>query len=183
MNYTVQTIFNEFRHCYFDGKCHSKTVEFLTKYYDLVKSLPTPIIRSMLPIDFHGFGGSYLEDWMIQDIAPTENYPFSIRGQIYDWYGDRTTSDIFTSVANTPDELYQRMLIQYMLYLSSYLEVKEAKNELHRINDKLTKYSVICERIDFYSEKVREERMKVEAEMSRTQAKKYLDELRRKPFR
>lgn len=140
MSYTIQTIFNEFRHCYCYGDDNLEMLTFLNKYYDLVKKAPADIIKSMLPIKFHGFGGTYLEDWMIKDIIPTENYPFLIKGQIYSWYGDRSTSDIITSVANTSEELYQRMLIQYMMYLSGYSEYQEAKKELDGIIDKLIKY-------------------------------------------
>lgn len=42
---------------------------------------------------------------------------------------------------------------------------------------------IINERIDFFSEKAREVKMKVEAEMLRTQAKKYVDERRKNLFR
>ena len=141
MSYTIQTILSEFRHSFCCDDDNIELINFLNKYYDLVKNTPTDVIKSLLPIEFHGFCGTYLEDWMIKDIVPTERYPFSIRGQIYSWYGDRTTSDIVTSVANTYEELYQRMLIQYMYYLSDYPGYQEAKDELCKIIDKLIKYS------------------------------------------
>jgi hypothetical protein len=139
MNYTNQTIFNEFRHYY--GNENVELINFLNRYYNLVKKIPIDTIKGMLPINFHGFCGTYLESWMVKDIVPTECYPFSLMGQIYSWYGDRTTSDIVTSVANTSEELYQRMLIQYMWYLSGNKEYQEAKDELCKIIDKLTDYS------------------------------------------
>lgn len=133
--YTDKTVFNEFRHEYFNNS--SKFIDILNKYYDLIKSTNIDIIKSLLPINFHGYCGSYLEDWMINEIKPNPNYPFSIRGKIYNWYGDRSTCDIVTSVANTYDELYQRLLIQYIYYLHGYIEIPEALDEFNKIVNKL----------------------------------------------
>lgn len=140
MSYTIQTVFNEFRHCYCYNSDNIELVNFLNKYYNLVKNTSIDTIKSMLPIKFHGFSGTYLEDWMIKDIIPTDEYPFLIRGQIYSWHGDRNTSEIVTSVANTLEELYQRMLIQYMMYLSGHSAYQEAKEELHKIIRRLIEY-------------------------------------------
>lgn len=133
--YTDKTVFNEFRHEYFNNS--SKFIDILNKYYDLIKNTNIDIIKSLLPINFHGYCGSYLEDWMINEIKPNPNYPFSIRGKIYNWYGDRSTCDIVTSVANTYDELYQRLLIQYIYYLHGYIEIPEALDEFNKIVNKL----------------------------------------------
>lgn len=133
--YTDKTVFNEFRYEYFNNS--SKFIDILNKYYDLIKNTNIDIIKSLLPINFHGYCGSYLEDWMINEIKPNPNYPFSIRGKIYNWYGDRSTCDIVTSVANTYDELYQRLLIQYIYYLHGYIEIPEALDEFNKIVNKL----------------------------------------------
>lgn len=137
--YTIETVFNEFRHYYNFDSDNSKFIDFLNKYYDLVKSNNIDTIKSLLPINFHGFCGSYLEDWMIKKRNPNSNYPFSIRGEIYSWYGDRTTCEIVTSAANNYDELYQRLLVQYMYYLNND-EYEEAINELNKIISKLKEY-------------------------------------------
>lgn len=135
--YTNKIVFNEFRHRYNFDNNNYEFIDFLNKYYDLVKNTNIDIIKSLLPINFHGYCGSYLEDWMISEIKPNKNYPFSIIGKIYNWYGDRSTCDIVTSVANTYDELYQRLLVQYMYYLDGYLEFQEALDEFNKIVNKL----------------------------------------------
>lgn len=135
--YMIYTVFSEFRHEYSDNNFCSKFIDILNKYYDLIKNTNIDIIKSLLPINFHGYCGSYLEDWMISEIKPNKNYPFSIIGKIYNWYGDKSTCDIVTSVANTYDELYQRLLVQYMYYLHGYIEIPEALDEFNKIVNKL----------------------------------------------
>lgn len=135
--YTEQTVYNEFRHTYnFNGN-NQEFVLFLNTYYDKVKNTPIETIKKLLPISHHGYSGTYLEQWMIKETLPTKDYPFTMVGKIYSWYGDRTTSDILTSVANVIEELYYRMMVQYLYYLYSYKEYDEANKEFNYIINNL----------------------------------------------
>lgn len=132
--YNDKTVFDEFRHGYSYKKGgNDEFVSFLNSFYDKVKALPIEKVKDLLPINHHGYNGSYHEPWMIRYASSNKNYPFTINGQIYDWYGDRTTCDIITAAANTMEDVYRRMLIQYMYHLKCYIEYTEAEKEFNHI--------------------------------------------------
>lgn len=131
--YNKDTVFNEFRHLYSHDGSNNDFIEFLNTTYDRVKSASIESIMKSLPIEYHGFGGTYHEDWMVHEVEPTKHYPFRYRGYIYDWYGDRSTTEIVTAVANNKDDLYRRMLVQYMWYLSSDLKYPEVQSQMDQI--------------------------------------------------
>lgn len=135
MTYTAETVFKEFRHvaCSRNKEGVEKFVRLLNECYDKVKALPIDTVKTLLPIGHVGYGGTYHKDWMIHECKCTKHYPFLYEGKIYDWYGDKTTTDIITSVANSKDDLYRRMLVQYIDYLCGYYEYSKAQQELVHI--------------------------------------------------
>lgn len=94
-------------------------VVFVNLYYDDVKALTMEQVKSLLPITHDGYAGTYLQDWMITHEDANHKYPYGykMQGKIYDWHGDRTTTDIVTAFADNEEQLYQRLLLQYMWYL------------------------------------------------------------------
>ncbi|MCA4468126.1 hypothetical protein [Bacteroides xylanisolvens] len=144
MMYDKQTVFNEFRRSYdFTGTTDDALIEILNSHYDKVKRMPIDVIKSLLPTPEHtGPGGTYFQDWMIKKCAPTKHFPFTIEASIFDWYGDRTTTDVVHSVGNTEEEIYQRLLIDYLNYLK--WSVKEAirfsysSDDIQKVIDNIT---------------------------------------------
>lgn len=124
MKYSKKTIFDEFRHWWNYGNIDSQ-ISLLNRYYDKVKGLSIEKVKSLLPIDHHGFCESYHEPWMVHDRIPTNDYPFALSGEVWNWYGDRTTCSILTAVANDEDTLYRRMLVMYISYLDGYRKYDE----------------------------------------------------------
>lgn len=146
MEYTEKTVYDEFRHVYAfnNHKLNNEFAAFLNKYYDKVKALSLEEVKSLLPIDFVGDGGTYLEpDWMIQNVNPTKAYPFTLVGKIWDWKGDKSTTDVITSCANNEEDLYRRLLVQYIDYLitpySNYPVSEKAKEQMRHIESILNK--------------------------------------------
>lgn len=144
MKYDKQTVFNEFRHSYdFNGTSDNDLIDLLNQHYDKVKCMPTDVIKSLLPTPEHnGPGGTYFQEWMIKKREPTKHYPFTIEASLYDWYGDRTTTDVAHAVGNTEEEIYQRLLIDYLNYLK--WSVKEAirfsysSDDIQKVIDNIT---------------------------------------------
>lgn len=146
MEYTEKTVYDEFRHVYAfnNHKLNNEFAAFLNKYYDKVKALSLEDVKSLLPIDFVGDGGTYLEpDRMIQNVNPTKAYPFTLVGKIWDWKGDKSTTDVITSCANNEEDLYRRLLVQYIDYLitpySNYPVSEKAKEQMRHIESILNK--------------------------------------------
>lgn len=122
MKYNDKTVFDEFRHAYryknFDKLDNSDLVELLNRYYDNVKMMSIADIMPLLPMKSDGPNGTYFQpEWMIQKCEPNEHYPFTMKANIYDWHGDRSTTDVVNAVANDEQSLYQRLLILYLFYL------------------------------------------------------------------
>lgn len=138
MEYTIQTVANEFKFDY-NKITAVKYAEFLNEYYDLVKNLETKIIKSILPINHKGFGDSYLdEDKMITEIIENDIHVF--KGCIFNIPQATRETVIVISIANNKKELYERMLIQYMNYLSNYKKYEYAENEFNKIVNLLNEY-------------------------------------------
>ena len=98
MKYTEETIKTDFSYRARDHY-NQGLIELLNLYYDRIKNMPIDEVKKLLPIDHHGYNGTYLEDWMIRE-APhtTKRFPFSIIGDIWSWYGDKTTSSVVLQV-------------------------------------------------------------------------------------
>lgn len=143
MTYTASTIHDEFRYyCYQSN--FTGFIDFLNEHYDDVKSLTLDEIKSLLPIKHKGFNGTYFfPDHMIRHCQPTPYFPFSLEAKIYDWYGDRSTTDVVTANGNTEREIYERLLVYYMFRLQGYTYYHEAERE----------YSFILRRIRFFQNK------------------------------
>lgn len=105
----------------------------LDLYYDEVLATDIDVIKRLLPIEHHGFNGSYLEDWMIKDVDPALWHGYTKRGFIYDWFGDKTTCDIIDVCGNSLDEIYRRLLMKYISHLDTYKSYPLAANELNFI--------------------------------------------------
>lgn len=117
--YDENTIYSEFRHNYnFNGSQDGCFIMLLDTYYDSVKTMPIEKIKSLLPTSEHnGPGGTYFEEYMIKKSIPSKHYPFKLTASIYDWFGDKSTSDVIKAVGNNEEEIYQRLLIGYLDYL------------------------------------------------------------------
>lgn len=74
--YTEQTVYNEFRHTYNFKGDNQEFISFLNTYYDKVKNTPIETIKRLLPINHHGYSGTYLEQWMIKEILPQKTIRF-----------------------------------------------------------------------------------------------------------
>lgn len=139
MKYTEETIKTDFSYRARDHY-NQGLIELLNLYYDRIKNMPIDEVKKLLPIDHHGYNGTYLEDWMIRE-APhtTKRFPFSIIGDIWSWYGDKTTSSVVFAAANSKEELYRKLLIQYLdhLYPPRYDGEKE---EFDKIVNAINKY-------------------------------------------
>lgn len=127
MKYDDKTLHDEFRH--YSPKHGLKEgirelfLDILNEYYDIVKTMPTDVIKSLFPTPKHtGPVGTYFEEWMIKQRNPTEHYPFTIEAVIMDWYGDRSTTAVVNAVGNSIDEVLQRLLLAYILYLEDTIE-------------------------------------------------------------
>lgn len=136
MKYNKDVLLKEFRH--YSSECGAKDdacellVDIINKYYDIVKIMPTEVIKSLLPTPKHtGPHGTYFEDWMIRQCNSTRHYPFTIEACIMDWYGDRTTTDVVKAVGNSIDEVLQRLLITYIYYLEYYSKSLSDKKEAY----------------------------------------------------
>lgn len=117
MKYTNQTVFDEFRHNYNHSGDNAELVALLNRYYDGVKQMSIDDIVPLLPIEKDGPIGTYFQPhWMIQKCEPNEYYPFTMSARIFDWHGDRSTTDVVKAVANDEQTLYQRLLILYLYY-------------------------------------------------------------------
>lgn len=144
MEYTRKTAKNEFQiySPFYKNERVDKFVELLNLYYDCIKNAPMEVVKSLLPIDFIGYKGIYLKEWMIEDVKPSKYLPFTLMGRIFDWYGDRTTTDIVTVYANEKDELYRKLLMKYLMYLHSYKAYQKAKDEFEKCTKKLSEYKL-----------------------------------------
>lgn len=112
MQYTKETIEKEFP-CYL---CHDLNAFciVLNDYYDKVKALPIETVKSLLPIDKIGPVGTYFkEDWMVRFVESRQEY----MAEIYDWCGDRSTTNVVHAQAKDKDMLYRRLLVAYIFYL------------------------------------------------------------------
>jgi len=112
MEYTKEIAEKEFQFyspSYNDEKVN-EFVELLNLYYDCIKNAPIEVVKSLLPIDFVGYNGTYLRDWMIESVKPSKYLPYTMMGRIFDWFGDKTTTSIVAVYANEKDELYQKYI-------------------------------------------------------------------------
>lgn len=130
--YTEEDVFNKFRHI--DDK--KEFARFMDKYYDRICAMDLDSVKKHLPIDFRGFNDTYIDDDMIKEIEPTEHYPFTYRGYIRGWFYSKFMAAVVTAFANTKEELWKNMLLQYMYYLDGYKECELALNQF--------KYIVSC---------------------------------------
>ena len=130
--YTEEDVFNKFRHI--DDK--KEFARFMDRYYDRICAMDLDSVKKHLPIDFHGFNDTYIDDDMIKEIEPTEHCPFTYRGYIRGWFYSKFKAAVVTALANTKEELWKNMLLQYMYYLDGYKECELALNQF--------KYIVSC---------------------------------------
>ena len=130
--YTEEDVFNKFRHIA-DKK---EFARFMDRYYDRICAMDLDSVKKHLPIDFRGFNDTYIDDDMIKEIEPTEHYPFTYRGYIRGWFYSKFKAAVVTAFANTKEELWKNMLLQYMYYLDGYKECELALNQF--------KYIVSC---------------------------------------
>ena len=64
MKYTEETAEKEFQFYssfYKDNEMVNNFVELLNLYYDCIKSAPMRVVKSLLPIDYIGHNGKYLD--------------------------------------------------------------------------------------------------------------------------
>lgn len=150
MKYNEQTIYDDFRHYYnFNGKQDTDFIDLLNKYYDKIKTMSINDIKALLPSPENtGPSGTYFKEWMIKECNPTKEYNFTINASIFDWYGDRTTTDVVTVAGNNLDEIYQRLLIgylDYLIYLKHMVEgygynTNDIENTFNHITEVITNY-------------------------------------------
>lgn len=104
-------------------------IPFAKDFVPLIWSLPLEEVKKVLPMEKDGFAGTYLREWMIKEIKPTKHHPFTWKGSIYDWHGTYATTDVVTAVANNEEDLYKKLLLQYLWYLEGYMQRKSAEAE------------------------------------------------------
>ena len=104
--------------------------ELIEEVYPKIKNLTKEQIVKMLPTPEHtGPNGTYFQPWMVTRITPNRyyknlwNHEVILRGTIWDWYGDRTTTDVVEAMSWDEESMYQKLLLGYLSHLRwMYLE-------------------------------------------------------------
>ena len=119
-----------FRESSYDNR---NLIEHIEQWYDKIKSLSLDKIKELLPINYVGpYGTYFIPDSHVHEANQTKYFPFTLTGEIWCWYGDRSTCSFIEACANTEEELYQRLLMLYLDYL-----LNEYLDEAKKITDKI----------------------------------------------
>lgn len=127
MKYTEENLFSEFP--WRSSYRNTKFLNIVNAYYGIIRDLPISEVKALLPITFLGEDGCHIEPWMVRKMPNG-----TVKGAIWDRKGDRTGCEVCSVFGGSEDEVYRKLLIEYMSF------IRFTDKEFQKIKATLNRY-------------------------------------------